>query len=305
MSGIVTRWERFWFRQIPGDVYGLLRILVGLIGLLGLFGTLPPEMFWFPDGVAPLPGDGGLRAWLMSAGAGAAAGWIFLAALIVSFTCMTVGFATPLAVAAGFLGSVVQAGWNPLPLSGSHHLLVAVLFVLVWADCRALSLDRRHGWFGAGNAETAPIWPLRLLQIQVALIYLNSGLLKFFDESWRDGSALYYALSLNDYQRFPWEIPASLGALLAAVTYLTLAWEIAFPLLVLHRFTRRVVLVFGVMMHLGMALLLEVGTFSWLMMATYLAFVDPAATARVMARCRARAVGRRRMATIAAAAADT
>ena len=303
VRGIVARWERFWFRQIPGDVYGLLRIVVGLIGLFGLFGTLPPGMFWSPDGVAPLPGDGGLRAWLMSAGAGDAAGWTFLAALMLSFACMTVGFATPLAVAASFLGSVAQAGWNNLPLSGSHHLLVAVLFVLVWADCRAFSLDRRRGWFQAGDAETASIWPLRLLQVQVALVYFNSGVLKFLDESWRDGSALYYALSLNDYQRFPWEIPAGLGGLLAAATYLTLAWEIAFPLLVLHRWTRRVVLVFGVMMHLGMALLLEVGTFSWLMMATYLAFVDPTATARATARY-ARVPGGQRQATVAAVTAE-
>ena len=97
-----------------------------------------------------------------------------------------------------------------LPLSSAHHALIAVLFSLVWADCcQVLTLTPARG--ARETARPQPIGPLRVLQYQVCLIYFCSGVTKFSGQLWRDGSALYYALSHNVVQRFPVDVlPASL-----------------------------------------------------------------------------------------------
>jgi hypothetical protein len=122
-----------------------------------------------------------------------------------------------------------------------------------------------------------------MLQYQVAVIYLSSGLSKFAGPLWRDGSAVYYSLSNNVVQRVPVEVmPPALLDLTVLATYGTLAFELGFPLLVWGRRTRPWVLWSGVMLHLGVWLTLEVGPFSWVMMATYVAFLDPEDVARLV-----------------------
>jgi hypothetical protein len=55
----------------------------------------------------------------------------------------------------------------------------------------------------------------------------------------------------------------------------TLFWEITFPVMMLNRITRRFALLLGVALHAGMWSLLELGPFSFVMIASYLTFVDP------------------------------
>jgi hypothetical protein len=239
-------------------------------------------MFWVPDALAPVPGGGlGFRSLLVDAGLGAAFGWALFLGLLVAFACMAAGFRSSWAVPVAFAGSVLQGAWNVLPLSGAHQVLVAILFCLIWADCSGWpSVDAWRARRAPGDTPSdveslgTPIWPLRLIQFQVALIYLNTGLLKLVWQAWQDGTALHYALSLNTYQRFP-VLPGGLEWPLAVGTYVTLCWEIGFLLMIWHPVTRRIALAVGVMLHLGMWVFLEVELFPWFMMASYLAFVDP------------------------------
>jgi Vitamin K-dependent gamma-carboxylase len=117
----------------------------------------------------------------------------------------------------------------------------------------------------------------------VALIYLNSGLWKLFGVSWRDGSAIYYATSLNIFHRFPGGIP-SIEWPIVFGTYLTLLWEIGFAIMLFNKVTRRLALAVGILVHIGIWAALEVGLFSWFMLATYIAFVDPKAVSDFVAR---------------------
>ena len=59
------------------------------------------------------------------------------------------------------------------------------------------------------RAVAAAIWPLRLIRVQVALIYLTSGLFKLFGAAWRDGSAVYYATGQNIFGRIFHVYPVS------------------------------------------------------------------------------------------------
>ncbi len=282
VSALIERWRRFWFEEIPPHPFALLRILMGTLGLLGLLGLTPISMFWTLDGLTPIAGGGlGLKSTLIRYGLGSLTGELLFATLFAGFAAMTVGYKSGLAVAIGFMGSVFQIRWNRLPLSSAHQVLTSVLFCLVWADTGAVwSLDRwlerrRRPAAADEPPPTQPIWPLQMIRYQIALIYLNSGLWKLFGPMWREGSALHYALNLNAFRRFAHVLPPQLEWAATLGTYVTLFWEIGFAFMVLHPKTRRVALVLGVLFHLGLFLTLELGPFSWVMIASYVAFVDP------------------------------
>jgi predicted DCC family thiol-disulfide oxidoreductase YuxK len=123
-------------------------------------------------------------------------------------------------------------------------------------------------------------WSLRLAQIQLAVLYFFTGVDKLrgidpgggYFGDWLGGHAVYRALNHGTISRFavfgdwPWWV-------FAPATWLTLGWEITFPLLVLWRRTRWYALSFGVLLHLGIWVTMEVTHFSFTTLAFYWLFV--------------------------------
>lgn len=278
----VSEYQQRWTREIPPNSYALLRIALGVVGLTALVGLTPVDMYWLPGGLLPVASGGAPREWLTVHGLGDVAGWSLYLTLWVVWLSMTVGLFSDTAVIGAFAAQIVQARWNNNPLSAAHQVVTVLLFCLLWVPTgRVWSLDAiLRPTASAGTAERAPAWPLFLIRFQVALIYGSSALSKLAFPVWRDGSAVYWALSLNDFHRFPWVIPESAAPLLALVTWGTLAFELLFPVFVLFKRTRPVILWAGVGLHLGLWLTLELGPFSWVMLASYIAFLDPQKTPR-------------------------
>ncbi len=273
----VARWERLWFREAPPQPFALLRLAFGLLGLINLLGLLPVSMFWTIDGLTPIPNPGGVRAMLMELGLGTIAGWLLYGVSVGAFAAMAVGWNSNAAVVVSFLTTVLQTHWTRLPLSSANQVMAVLLFCLLWADTGALwSIDavRRQRRGTSRGSLLQPVWPLLLIRCQVALIYGSSGLWKLFGSAWRDGTAVYYTLNINIFHRFPYQVPDSFSWFLSLATYATIAWEIAFPVLVMFRRTRWLALLSGVALHLGLWVALEVGPFSWVMMAAYVAFLE-------------------------------
>lgn len=106
-----------------------------------------------------------------------------------------------------------------------------------------------------------PPWPLRLLFVQLVLIYFMNGLYKVTSFDWLRGDSLHYVLgdlSLTRLSRTQVPIPLLLTRL---ATWMVLAWELAFPVLVFFRQTRKAALLFGVLFHLGIFVTMELGGF--------------------------------------------
>jgi hypothetical protein len=161
-------------------------------------------------------------------------------------------------------------------------LIRIIAFYLVLAPSgAAFSLANRRSAPGA-IPERAP-WALRLVQIQLSVIYLASVVEKLRGETWRDGTALLYALRLDDYERFSAGWLTGSAALGAMATYGTLLIELSVGLLVWNRRLRPYVLAAGVALHVGIALTMRVGYFSAAMLVLYVAFVPPEAASRVLA----------------------
>jgi hypothetical protein len=205
-------------------------------------------------------------------------------------------FTAPAAVVA-WLVWVSMMGRNPLLYSLADQLQMALCTLLmVMPSGRGLSLDaKRRG------TKPVPVWCRRIVQLQLAVMYVATGLLKT-GTTWRvDGTALYYALS-NPYNRH-FAISQVLAAVqpwvLRPMTFATLAWEIAFgPFVALHWLRgalgrprwlpdlRLLFLGFGIAVHIGIQLMMYVAFFSPLAIASYLAFLRPDEARRALARFR-------------------
>jgi vitamin K-dependent gamma-carboxylase-like protein len=281
MNHLLDRWDRFWFASIPPHVYALLRIVFGFVGCVTLFGLHDLSTLWFLDGLVPLDvGAVGLKQYLLGHGAGHTAGVLLYVSTLASFVAMTIGLQTRVAVPVALFASLMQVAWNYLPLSGADAAMRAFLFCLVWADCGSVwSLDawlaaRRHAAVSP-VVESGSIAPLRLIRFQVALIYFNAGLWKIFNPYWRDGSAVHYVVQSNVYRRLPHGMPLAFDQLVSVLTYATLAWELTFAFLLFFSRTRRIALIAGILIHLGMLSTIEIGPFHVVMLTSYLAFLEP------------------------------
>jgi hypothetical protein len=150
------------------------------------------------------------------------------------------------------------------------------LFLAISPCGAALSLDqvRRTGKFW--SAQQRPQWPVRLMQVQLSLIYLASAQAKLNGNAWPQGTAVSYALRLPDMLLLPtphWLTNSTL--LMNAVTWSTLAIELSVGILVWNRRLRPWVLAAGVVMHTMMMITIAVGFFTLAVFVLYLAFVPP------------------------------
>jgi hypothetical protein len=251
-------------------------------------GVADVSTFWDPTGLTETPGGGfGLKEWLVRRQLGYAGGLAVFLGSLACYVAMTVGYRARVSVPLSFLASVAGLAWNGLPYSGSYPALQSMMFCLIWTNSGLVwSLD---AWRARDEPHRGSlITPLRLLQYQVVLIYLNSGLWKLSNAQWRDGSAVHFVLNNTVYQRFRVQVSPSLDWLTTVATYAILGWEILFGALVLVPRTRRLALWGGVLAHLGMAMFIEIGPFPWVMMASYVAFLDPERVRSGMSRLAAR-----------------
>ena len=283
-----TAWAEFWLGSVDPHIYAALRVLLGSLGLITLVGLGDVSTYWTCDGMVMSSG-GSLCQAARDAGLGWLPGALLLAVTAASFLAMVVGFQTLYAVSAAFVCLMMIVYWNPLPLSGAQQVLRAILFCLIWADSGSVfSLDARMARRGESATENAtvppvPVWPLRLFQIQIAVIYFVTGLWKLANVTWRDGTAIHYVIENNQFARVPIEA-FPIEWLLTLATYGTMFWELGFAFMLLHPWTRRLALAIGVAVHVGMWATLELGSFSAVMLASYVAFADPERVRRWMTR---------------------
>ena len=113
----------------------------------------------------------------------------------------------------------------------------------------------------------------RLAQIQLCIVYAYSGLEKLKGVTWWKGESLWNVLANPQLSRFDFTWVSQFPILLVISVYLTLFWEIYFPVLVWTPKMRRVTLLFGVGFHLSIALLMNLFWFGMFMVTTYFLFL--------------------------------
>ncbi len=285
-------WNRFWFDPVPTSTLALVRIAYGLV-LLAWCGFMSFDLVAFFSGSGVLPERLALPwTWsLLEAFPSDLALFILFALLVVAAACVLVGWHTRLAAVVAFVALVSFERRNLVVLNGADILLRLFALYLALAPAGAsFSLDRwRHHRDRFWEFPARSPWPLRLVQLQLSVLYLSTVWLKLQGTTWRDGTAVSYAWRVAEVIRF--DLPAwltSSAPVMALATYLTLAVEVALAVLIWNRRARPWVIAAGVALHLSVLATIRVGLFSVTVFVGYLAFTRPETATRWLLALRKR-----------------
>jgi hypothetical protein len=273
-------WNTFWFRPESTSTIAVVRIVFGFVATLWTLSQAPTLLtFYGSEGVVPVAPPLRLGGWSLLHVFSSAPVVIGLwAATLISAVGVMIGFKTRLATIALYIGVMSFERRDPYILNAGEALLRSLAFFLMFAPAgAALSLDRwRRARDTFWEAPLRAPWALRLMQIQLSVIYLSTVWEKVGGERWRDGTAVAYTLRIQDIRRFPTPDFLSDSVVLSEIlTYGTLLLELSLAVLVWNRALRPWVLAAGVSLHLSIAYSVMVGFFSMLMLTTYLTFLPP------------------------------
>ena len=282
----IRAWNRFFFATTSARPLGAIRIAFGLLALANLGLCAVDLDLWYSD-----------AGYLRGDEARAIAGPFIFSPLqyIQSPTAARVTFgiagATALGLTVGwrtrlmgilFYGAMLSIhARNTISSSGADVLLMVFAFNLMISPCgAAYSVD---SWLARRRRGTAaePVilaWSLRLVQIQISMVYALAAILKCGGVLWLNGSALHFVLHNSEVRRvdltFIEQWPGY-PILICLATYSALVMEFSLAFFIWFRAARPFVLYLGFMLHLGILTTINIPIFGELMWAGYLAFLTP------------------------------
>jgi hypothetical protein len=167
--------------------------------------------------------------------------WAVYTAMLVSLGLMILGMWTRWTTILAWILVESVYRYSPVFYTGGDTVVRVFMFLgmfVRWGE--AYSIDgwrRRRKAILGGATEIPPLrlipaWPLRLMMLQLTIIYCATGMLKS-GNTWANGTALYYSLNLDHFYRFPAMGivgPLHYIGVLPLLTVLVHWWEMLFPL---------------------------------------------------------------------------
>ena len=272
----VSLWDGFFFRPRSTAPMTLVRIGWGATAAIWAVSLLPDIDPFFVEGDLMYERRLSPGAWNVLPHLPSDAGLVVCLLLLVASVATMVGWHTRVSAVVAVLMMIVLQRANTAIFNSGDLLLRQVGIAVALAPCGLLwSLDaRRNRRKGrVRNVLRAP-YGMRFLQLTLALGYFLSAWSKSRGTTWHDGTAIALSLRIEDLQRFvapDWLYDQRV--LLNLFTWVTLAFEATFFVLVWNRRLRPWVLGTGVALHLGIDVFLDIGFFSIAIYLAYLAFL--------------------------------
>lgn len=215
--------------------------------------------------------------------------WIALIVLALVSIPIIIGMRPTVFLVIAFVLLVAVQRRTPVILNSGDIILRNLVLLLAFSPTgAALSFDRwrAHGRDALRTAPHVAPWGLRLVQLQMMLVYFfafwgKSG------EQWTEGTAVSTAFRLTDLQRFapPGFLTDNL-VIVGLLTWGTLIVELALAVLLWYKPARPALIVAGLALHLTIDTFVLVGFFGIAMTAGLMAFVDGDAVERWIERRR-------------------
>lgn len=291
-----SAWDRFWFSPLHPASLGCLRIVAGcMLVYTHLVWGLALGAFFGPDGwqdpllVATFQKDGAaLSLWWLVPPAWL---WPFHCACLAVLVCFTLGLWTRLTSILSALIVISYANRVPLATFGLDQINGLLAMYLAIGPCGACfsvdALRRRYrqamakmrgeqfvGSVAVSPSSTAQL-ATRMVQVHMCIMYLAAGLAKLKGEAWWDGNAIWLGAANFEYQSGDLTWLAWHPWIANFLTHATVFWETTFCIFVWRPKLRPLVLLSGILMHLGIGAFLGMWTFGLVMIITYVAFVPP------------------------------
>jgi hypothetical protein len=207
-----------------------------------------------------------------------------------------IGFATRLTAPLTWFGSLCYIHRDPAALFGVDTMMnILLMYLAIGPSGAALSVDRwlRVSWAKRRGLPVPPLEPsvwatvaIRLIQVHTCIIYLAAGLSKLQGQSWWTGTAPWMTIANPEYapMQYGWYVDILRNIVKTRWVYesfmtisalTTLAFEIGYPFVIWRPVLRRIWLCYAVLLHLGIGMFMGLRTFSILMVAFNMAFLQP------------------------------
>lgn len=290
--------QNYWYGFEPPHTLAIFRILLGSYFLIGWLSVLPWVTFFYSSEGIPFPlltpPDGDLKTlldrvavliqpppvWLA---------WILYAFMIFLSALIILGCCTRTALTIYAIMFVYYWLLHLHTINSSYDRLAFITVVIMaLSDCDAvLSLEasgrKRRG---LPPIDAVPIWPARLLAVQVAFVYVGTGIYKITSPAWNDGAIVQYSLQGDWGSSIAfWLLQYNLNpTFFSGAVLMTILLEVWGPFLLFHPRLKILFFIIGTLFHLGIALMLNIWGFL-VMPLTYILFVDPSTGQRTWERC--------------------
>jgi HTTM domain len=283
-------WQDAFFQEAPSTPLDIVRIGLGIALLLG-YGLASANLFEL-HGMEGLVTPESARIWSNGRWSWSllfllTADWqvaVFQVVFLLACAAFTLGWQTRWAKWIVLVGHLSFVYRNPIAQYGVDSIFASTLFLLCLAPIGdSLSLDARRRPVGdpdrLGTRERRRrAWGfacLRLIQLQVAVMFFFSGVEKVRGDAWWHGYAVWMALTNQEFSNVPIGWLASHFWIVNLLTQGTMFFEVAYPFLIWGRATRPFFLVGAILLHLGMAVMMGLYLFSFVMIVVHLSFVRP------------------------------
>lgn len=281
MNALLQRWHRLLTTMHGQRALVLFRFVAGCTMLSQLLAALPERHFLFgPDGVYPPEAAADTAVFGLYSLANSAWSFEFIYfASIAVIVVWTMGLLLPFSTIAVLVCWVSMFDRLPGLADGGDNL---TQLVLIYALLCNLGGPRSRGLLAK-----APVWANELramlhnaglvaIWVQVCIVYFVAGAAKMHGESWRNGTALYYALSTERFTLSGLVDPLlDSPTLLVAMAFVTVVFQLGFPFMVaLNRRARMVALVLAMGFHVGIAVVMGLTSFAAFMVAADLTLLS-------------------------------
>lgn len=281
-------WKAFTTTPTDGLMLGPVRLVLGLLATWSWINLGLELSDWLgPDGWLPRDGAIAYRQATIPWGWSlwdyvptSANGLVYVLGLII-FLAWTAGAFCRVTGPLAWLVFHSTVRRLPVMLFGFDAVMGTFILYLAVTGTggESLSVDRwrarRRGDKSLTEKSLRSTVAIRLIQLQLCLIYGAAGLAKLMGEPWWTGTAAYFLVANSEFRGV--SILESLGrsrSMTALATHIPLWTEIVQPVLIWLKLWRPLILVLTIGMHLTIALTLGLWEFSLAMIAANLVFID-------------------------------
>jgi hypothetical protein len=284
LNQITTAWNKFFFEEKSTDGIALFRIIwMGLILIYFLIDLGNIHDFYGPEAIisfgtarSQFPDLHANLFNLFNPSYEATHGLLIVYGISLVLSVFGLFTRWSLVVALLCMTSLHQR--NIWLLSSSEMLMRAITLFLIFSPCgHSLSIDSLLGRFYSQFRQKRmwSVWALRLIQIQISVVYLWTFWHKLKGDTWIDGTAVYYATRLESMRNFsiPYLMDSTL--FLKFLTWSTLVLEFSLGALIWIKEFRKPVIFIGILFHLGIEFMMTIPFFELYMIALLINFFTP------------------------------
>jgi hypothetical protein len=278
--GFLARW-RWLTEPVPAERVAALRIAAALALLLDIgLGCLPYFSTLFTaDGLAgrdayPWRFRDGHQYWSLLRWLPDSWGpWALVSVWVVAAVALLVGYRPFVSGLVCWACAVSFGNINPWVCNGGDQLRNTLLLGVAVSRGGAVWGVQSVRRGGRTGPVFVPGWPVKVLLVHLVCLYFFSGIYKLLSPAWQTGYMMYFVNRDLAWSLLP-NVTGRLPVLFDRLsTWVTLVWELGFPVLIALRRTRAAALWLGVVFHVATLLTLEVGAFATYSLVWYVIFV--------------------------------